>query len=206
MNNKYILFVPSLIQHLSEGRLLTNVLFYAARTLTVVLALGALAAWVKLWREISDMPGVAILGGILFQAGFLLCAYCIVHILWIRAQHMRDATDEQYKVAPIVAVGFRCVGEVFAAFYAILGISAFVFILAAGYHASSAMGFLPVPSISLGENNFVGALFCLLTMGALAVVSLLLAYLCAELTMVLVHIARNTRDARCVCAKSSAAN
>ena len=171
--------------------------------IAVLLALSGIEGWFQAWRMVFELGGAGILGGIVFQAVFLIGIYMVTHVLWIRASDISEQPASEFTVIPIVSIVLRMVGEVYACLLSVLGVGGCILILFAG--DNRLMDMLPGVGLLSGlifglvrgmDSSFLAALLFLISCLITAVFALVVFYLLAETQVVLVDIARNIRIMR----------
>lgn len=198
---KNYLFMQPALAFIGQGRLFTSLVASALRVSAVLLSLGALVAWLNMWKVVFNMDGVAILGGVLFQAFFVIGVYMVVHACWIRAADIRVLHGSDFTVIPILSVLLRLLGEINACVSLTLGVGGGVAALFGGY-----LGYQigqGIPGLGLtqsflfdllgrGGSSFVSAVLLAVGGAIGAVLWLFLFYVASEMLVALVAIARNT--------------
>jgi hypothetical protein len=111
---KQYFFIPALLEWIERPDFFNRVCAWAVRAFAVLFALGALIGWFQLWKAVFDMHGAAILGGVIFQLFFVVGAYMVLHVLWLRAAHLEALGVSDFAVLPIVPVFLKMCGEVYA--------------------------------------------------------------------------------------------
>ncbi len=195
---KNYLFMRSVLTFIGEGRLFTGIVAGALRVLAVLLSLGALIAWLQMWRTVFNMGYVAILGGLLFQVFFVVGVYMVVHTFWIRAADIQVVHAPEFTVIPILSILLKMLGEVYACISLALGVGGGVAALFGDYLGIPGIG---VPQSLLydllgSRSPFIAAVLLAVGGAIAAVVWLFLFYVASEMLVALVDIARNTRTLR----------
>ena len=206
---KKYLFMRAVLTFVGEGRLFTVVLASVLRILAVLLILGALVAWLQLWKLVFDSHGTAILGGVLFQGFFVIGVYMVVHTLWIRAADIQVAHAPEFTVVPIVSVLLKMLGEIYACISLTVGVGGGI---AApfgsgylGYQITKTIRSIPgfgLPQSLLqellprGGGGFLSVILLPVGGAIAALFSLFLFYTASEMLVAVVDIARNTRVLR----------
>jgi hypothetical protein len=201
-------FMQRVLKFIGEGALFSRICASALRVFAVLTSIGALVAWMQLWKLVFHMSGAAILGGVLFQGVFVVGAYMVVHTLWIRAADIRAIGSSEFTIIPIVSIFLRMLGEVYACISVAAGVGGGVLQLFAGYSVLASRAIRSVPGMGWEQSLFFGlfggdstssfvSAFMLMVSGVIgAVFWLALFYLASEFIVVLVDIARNTRALR----------
>jgi hypothetical protein len=205
--NKY-LFMQPVLNLISEGTLFTRIFATALRTLAVFLGIGALIAWLQIWRVVFYMQGVAILAGFICQLLSVVGVYMVVHTVWIRAGNIYAIGKSDFTVLPIVSIFLRMIGEVYACASVVLGLSGGIMLLFSGSDFLYAYPNIPMLGIGwqysllsglFGGNSassFIAALIAVVSGAFGAIFWLGVSYFMSESLIVQVEIARNTRVVR----------
>ncbi len=205
---KQYMFMRSVLEFIGRGDLFCRIFSGAVRLLVVLLILGALVAWIHLWKLVFQLEGMGLLGGILIQALFVAAVYMVVHVLVIRAVDIDALGGSQFVVIPIVSVLLRMLGEVYACICVALGIGGAILYLFAGYTGLLEQIIQAIPGAGLqralvsgplgwaGGSSFVSAVLLAVGGALAAVLWLVVFYLASELVVAIVDIARNTRALR----------
>lgn len=191
---KDYLFMSKLLPKLGEGAFFRNVFTYALKVIAVLIGIGCLISWIGFWVAIFQLSVVGIIGGLIFQLIFVVAAYAVIHIIWIRADEIKKQEAGDFTIIPIIATMVRMTGEVLATFLVIFGVAGGVFVIFAGFEAYRVFSEF-VPSISVGS-TFLGGITFSITFAIAGFIALIVNYLLAELIVVLVDMARNLKAIR----------
>lgn len=189
---------------LNDGRIIRITFAWVLRVLAVAGAIGGLAAGLIAvatgFRAADSMNAygrspaslliaVFVLGAVCFAIGYAWLGLC-----WFRAKSVLELGETHFTVLSIVSILFRLAGELNFAVDALLGVAGCLFIWLTNV---SPLNFLPLngdlPFASQASSGFVGGIEFLFLMLLGAFFSFVFAYALAELTIVLVEIAVNTR-------------
>ena len=160
-------------------------------------AIGGAVLWVSIWQEISELGSYWYYGsrivpaGVVVQILMLVLLYCLVHTLLIRARTVEQLQQTNYIIAPIFSVTLKLVGEIFACVLTFSGLAGGISIWIANRDVLRILGISAIPS--LGTASFITGFLTILVGLFLAFTSLVTFYYSAELSIVLVDIATNTR-------------
>ena len=188
--NQYLFFKPYL-QKLSEEAFFRNVFVWFLRILAGFQILALLYISYQMWAQLSAGFQANLFFTCLFtQILLLILTYLTVTIFISRSDDIAAFPhNNDYIVIPIFVIIIKMIGEIFAVFYTVMGISAAI--------AIWIIGGLPmqIPGISVfsGNSGFGGGVIALVTGPVLGFVVLSVSYLLAEQLGVLVDIARNTK-------------
>ena len=201
-------FMPRVLKFIGEGTLFSRIFASALRVFAVLLSIGALVGWIQLWKLVFDMSGAAILGGVLFQAFFVVGVYMVVHTLWIRAADIQAIGKSEFTIIPIVSIFLRMLGEIYACISVAVGVGGGVLQLFAGYSGLASRATRSIPGLGWQQSllsglfgddttsSFISALLLMVGGAIGALFWLVWFYLASEFIVVLVDIARNTRALR----------
>jgi len=186
---------------LSDGK---PIRFVVASVLRVFAGLTALAGvvWciVIAGAAFSASDAGMVIGSLLFGVLWLVSAFLQTGVLLFRAKTVADLGDSQFTVTSIVSVFCRLIGEELFVFFSVLGVGGCQFMWLAKADPLSRLGVFGaiVPSIARAGSGggFLSGIFFLIGMAVCAFFSIVIFYALAELTVVLVDIARNMSAVR----------
>lgn len=206
---KEYLLMPKVLEKIAERDFFTRTLAWSIRVFAVLFALGALVGWFQLWKQVFDMNGAAILGGVLFQVCFVIGAYMALHVLWIRANDVEQLVVDEYRVLPILPVMLRMQGEVLASLALTMGLGKGLLQLFVDQTRLGDRTVSAIPGIGWehkflvelfggqgGISSFINAILHLLGGAVGAVVWLVMFYLLAEAVKLLLGMAADLRKNR----------
>lgn len=196
---KYFFMTP-VLQWISQGKVFVKIFATIIRIIGGILLLFGLIQWFKLWKIIFHGDAELIIGGILFQALFVVGVYMIVHTLFIRANDMAQLQDDEFTIIPIIAILLKLMGEIYACFVIFISVAGGILMWFIGKYRVSWLfedvPFLPSFLMKGGSSAFVGGLSFMILGAVFAFFVLVLFYLLSELIMVQVAIAKNTKNLR----------
>lgn len=182
------------LEALNEGRKLRSGAAMLLRLMAVFTGLGGLYLVGKIVVGAFDLSVAAAIGAILFALVLGAALVGVVQVLWYRADKVSRIEDSPFTAIPIVSHFARAAGETYAVLGVAVALGGCVFIWLSGGGPAPLPGgwgaFFPGME---GGNTFVAGLLFLVSTGVLAALNLFLAYLVAELIVVLADIADNTR-------------
>jgi zinc-ribbon domain len=192
MNN--YLFADTFLNLASKGSFFRKIIATVLKVGAVLLVIGGVVAVVEVLRFILRLPTAGVLGGIIFEALFVVAVYLVAHITWIRAGDIARLPESKFNIIPIVALLVKMFGEIYSAAGAVIAVGAGVFVWFAGpqvqYFLQQSMPFFP--SSSSTNQSFVAGLL-VIAYGLLICFSILvLSYFVSELVLLGAQIERNT--------------
>jgi len=173
-------FMRYLLTWLARADHFNRLIAVAMRTGAALIVPFSLVVIFKSGKVIFELPASEILGGILFEAFFIVSIYSVIHTLFIRAHEIEVLPATEYNMFPLTAILARSVGETSAAFIALVSIGGglYVWFTAKGIHTILD----PMPKILpvFGGTNFMGGIQFMVG-GVLSALAILVAsYLVAE--------------------------
>jgi len=189
-----ILFMDGIIKSLSKGKLLQtifSIVLKGVAALGVILSVIGFINAFDIYKYLNFGEKVVHL---IFQNLLGLgTAFIIFQILWIRSEDIRKEEDDEYKAIPISKYFIKGIGEALAAASIISGV---------GYMFSTWLirNFSPVSSpfylrsLFQPDGRFLLGLYSFFSALIFAAFIIFITYLLAELIIVQVEIARNTRE------------
>ncbi|WP_448562008.1 hypothetical protein [Trichothermofontia sp.] len=130
---KKYFFMQPVLKFVREGRLFSRVFAAALRIFAVLLSISTLIGWIQVWKVVFQMNGAAVLGGLIFQALFVVGVYMVVHTVWIRAADIEAIGKSDFMVIPIVSIFLRMLGEVYACISVAVGVGGGILLLFGAY-------------------------------------------------------------------------
>jgi hypothetical protein len=192
-----IFFMKRVLAALGSGLMFKRVYGILLRIVALITAIGGAVLWVSIWQEISELGSYWYYGsrivpaGVVVQILMAVLLYCLVHTLLIRARTVEQLQQTNYIIAPIFSVTLKLVGEIFACVLTFSGLAGGISIWIANRDVLRILGISAIPS--LGTASFITGFLTILVGLFLAFTSLVTFYYSAELSIVLVDIATNTR-------------
>ena len=188
---------------LSDGQLIRLTVAWVLRFLAVLMALIGLFGFIamigvgfKASDSGSGTRSAGILIGCLFMALFVLAwGYLSAGIYTFRAHTVEELGDSHFTVLSILSLLFRLIGELMFVTYSLLGVGGCLFVWFADASPFSQLGMLgnEIPFASSAGTGFLGGIELAIICQLLAFAGIVFFYALAELSVVLVEIALNTR-------------
>lgn len=155
----------------------------AAITLRAIAGLIILLSLVVIFnggKVIFKLPASGILGGILFQACFILAIYAVVHTLVIRAREIDMIRGAEFSTFPLVALLVKTFGEMFSAFTTLVAVGGGVYVWFTGKNVATIL--TPMHRIipTFGDTTFMGGIQFMVGGVLFAMATLLVCYMVSE--------------------------
>jgi hypothetical protein len=190
-------FMKPVLTLISQGQFFRKAFTIALQILAVVIAIAGLVTWIAVWKSISGNSAEATIGIIIFQLFFVIAVYMVIHTLLIRAGDINALPDADYTVIPIVSIGLKLAGEIYACFVTVISIGGGILMCFFGGNAiylikrSAPL----VPGFGGGEGFWGGLVFMF---GGLftALFVMVFFYFLAEAVVVMADTAKNIKITR----------
>lgn len=200
------LFLAPVLKYLSEDGGLRPFVAHAYRVLAAIFIICGLYVTGAAMKSMGDWQVRELPAKFLLFIAVWAFIVAAVQILLIRSANIAGLPKSDFTVIPIVSIVLRSMGEVYASFIVIAGLTISIFALfsddAAGLLASAPMpgmggvsGFV-ANAASSAWTHIVAAVTVLGATAFLAIFYLVFFYLLAEAILVTVDIARNVRALR----------
>ena len=191
---------------LSDGKLIRLTVALVLRFLAVLMALIGLLGFIAMigvgFKASDTGPGTRstgiLIGCLLFALFVLAWGYLSAGIFTFRARTVEDLGDSHFTVLSILSLLFRLNGEVIFVTYSLLGVGGCLFVWFADASPFSQLGMLgnQIPFAGQAGTGFLGGIELAIIFLLLAFAGIVFFYALAELSVVLVEIALNTRVLR----------
>jgi hypothetical protein len=191
---------------LSDGKIIRLTVAWVLRILAVLTALLGLLGFIATiglgFKASEDGMGnrsAGLLLGCLLLALFALAwGYLSAGILTFRARSVEELGDSHFTVLSILSLLFRLNGELMFVTYSLLGVGGCLFVWFSDSSPFSALGMLgeELPFAGRAGTGFLGGIELAVLFLLIAFMSIVFCYALAELSVVLVEIALNTRGLR----------
>lgn len=188
MQQLRMLSVQPIISMLSKAAFWTHAYFYFVRSFSVLIVGSGMIQAFQAWALISKFSSVGLLGGLIFEALFILNITLLAQLTWIRAEDFKRIPADPFTLLRIGSKLSRLSGEVFAIGVGLYSISSGILYWFAGAKAARVVGeALPMyPIFSFYENNFIHGITVMITGTVAATAVLIVSYLLAQTLSVLV--------------------
>jgi hypothetical protein len=203
---KMFAFLNPFFHALSDGKLIRLTVAWVLRILAVLMALIGLfwfIAFVVFGFKSSEgslgthAAGV-IIGCLLFALFGLAWGYLSAGILTFRANSVEELGDSHFTVLSILSLLLRLNGEMMFVTYSLIGVGGCLFVWFTDFSPFSQLGMLGegLPFAGHTGTGFLGGIELAVIFLLLAFAGIIFFYALAELSVVLVEIALNTRGLR----------
>jgi hypothetical protein len=201
---------------LSDGKLIRLTVAWVLRILAVVMALLGLFCFIAFlgfgFKAIdSGMGGRSVgvlIGCLLFALFALAWGYLSAGIFTFRARSVEELGDSHFTVLSILSLLFRLNGELMFVTYSLVGVGGCLFVWFTDSSPFSHLGMLgeELPFAEHVGTGFLGGIILAVMFLLIAFVCIVVFYALAELTVVWVEIALNTRGLRKVAVEACPAS
>lgn len=116
--------VRDMLEAMSNGSLIRNVISMFVRIMAVVIGVAAFVVWIRCWGDIGNNGFWGGVGMFIWQLVFPVAAFVSLKVVYLRGMDIRDMPDSRFTVAPIVANLIAMKGEAAFAFLAIMSVPA----------------------------------------------------------------------------------
>lgn len=199
-------FLDPFFHALSDGKLIRLTVAWVLRILAIITALTGLLGFIAVigftFRASEEGLGTRsagiLIGGVLLALFALAWGYLSAGILVFRANSVKELGDSHFTVLSILSLLFRLNGELMFVMYSLLGIGGCLFVWFTDFSPFSELGMLgeEIPFASRAGTGFLGGIEFAVIFVLIAFAGIVFSYALAELSVVLVEIALNTRGLR----------
>ncbi|MCJ7483277.1 MAG: hypothetical protein MUO31_09965 [Thermodesulfovibrionales bacterium] len=188
-----LFFMEPIIKSLSKKNLLQEIFSGILKGLAILIALTTLWTFFKGFDVFHYLDfGQKIIYFFFFNMLALITGFIICQILWIRSEDIRQERNEEYKAIPIFKYMIKAFGEIYGVCVIIAGFSSMIFVwlkIGRGLYAEL------IPNLGLvSSDTFLSGLLLFLSAIIISGFVIFITYYLAELTSVLVDIAKNIRE------------
>jgi hypothetical protein len=185
------LLLKSTIEKFTEGGFLKKLFSWLAKAIAIVVVVYGIYRFIDQWSGMGEGME-AVLSKIIYQALWLLLVYVVMHIWWMKGMKLAGLKDTDYVLIPTAVHYVRGFGETVASYSIILSVAhAFIALL-----INSTYNIVPdIPMVIhiSTESSFLWSLILLANGVLVGIIMLGVYYLVAEILLVWLEIARNTR-------------
>lgn len=176
------LFMESVLQYLSQGRVWRRGVGLLLQFLAIVAVSWGLVQWFSMWRYAARAAFFPLVGLVIFQLLFLVTIYMVAHTLYLRGRNCTALPEAKYQLIPIFALIIKAFGEAYASVCAVMGLGGGVLVWLMGGYARSLVkkGAPLLPHLGSGY-GFMGGLAILIGGALMASASLIFSYTASEI-------------------------
>jgi len=188
---------------LSDGKLIRLTVAWVLRILAIFAALFGLLGFITIIGfslkasegGIGTRTAGILVGCLLLAVLVLAWGYLSAGIFVFRAKSVEELGDSHFTVLSILSLLFRLNGELMFVMYTLLGIGGCLFVWFTDFSPFSMLGMLgeELPFATRSSTGFLGGIELAVLFILIAFAGIVLSYALAELSVVLVEIALNTR-------------
>jgi len=186
-----ILFFKAMIEKFTDGDFLKKLFSWLAKAIAIAALVYGLYRFVDQWSEIGEGME-AVLSRIVYQALWLLLVYIVMHIWWMKGVKLSGLKDTDYVLIPTAVQYTRGFGEMVASYSIIMSVAqAFIALLL--NFTNNSLAEIPLVIHISTESSFLWSIILVANGVLVGIVLLGVYYLVAEILLVWLEIARNTR-------------
>lgn len=183
---------------LSDGKIIRLATTWVLRVLGVISPVCGLVGFILILRPafqganggFDNRSAGALLGSLILALLGLCWGYLCFSLCFFRASCVLKLADGHFTVLPILSILFKLNGEMFFITYSLIGIGGCLFVWFSDFSPPLLGGF---PFLGGESTGFLGGIeFAVLGLLS-AFIGIIISYALAELTVILVEIATNTR-------------
>ena len=191
-----VFFMKNVLNKLSEEEFFKKATAIFIKILAGLLFIYVLIAWITIWKNVFDLSGTAMVGGIIFQLLYIIGMYMVIHVMFIRSLHIKQLEKEKLFIYPLSAIIIKMLGEMWASFQVFIGVAGGILIWFAGRQAGKVLWKVPMIGF-LGkvstQGDFLGGLSFMIRLTITGCIIILVFYLVAEGLNLLHKLEKNTR-------------
>jgi hypothetical protein len=191
---------------LSDGKIIRLTVAWVLRILAVLMVLIGLLGFIFIIGmgfkasegNLGTRSAAILIGCVLLALFSLAWGYLTAGVLTFRAHSVGELGDSHFTVLSILSLLFRLNGELMFVTYSLLGVGGCLFVWFTDFSPFSLLGMLgeALPFATRASTGFLGGIELALLFLLIAFFSIVIFYALAELSVVLVEIALNTRGLR----------
>jgi len=171
-----------LLDLLAQDRFLRRMVAIGLKVGATLVVLFSLAVFFHAGRVLFDLPPNGILGGVLFEALFVLAVYAAVHVLVLRARQIEALPAGDYPALRMAPFLVRALAEAYAAFVSLVAVGGGIFVWFTNLSLEKVL-YPPARSLFVSARSdptFLGGIEFMLIGMLSGYVVLLIAYVIAE--------------------------
>lgn len=188
--DKFLILKPT-IEKFTEAGFLKKLFSWLAKAIAIVVLGYGIYRFVDNWQDMGNVVE-AVLSRIIYQALWLLLIYVVMHIWWMKGMKLSGLKDTDYILIPTAVHYIRGFGEM-AASYSIIVSIAYVFEALLTNSTYNMDPWIPMLIPVTTTSSFLWSIILLVNGVLVGIILLGVYYLVAEILLVWLEIARNTR-------------
>ncbi len=192
MGHRYF-FMNSLLERFSQPVFFCRLVAITLRVVAALIALLSLTIFFKVGKLTFDLSPNRVLGGILFEAFFIIAVYAAVHAFLIRARDIEEVKPgEPYAIAVMVLL-LKLAGEAYCAFVSMMAVGGGLFVWFTNQELGGVLGPLVrvlFPGIG-DDSSFMGGIEFMASGVLIGLGMLVIAYAASQALSLLIRPARN---------------
>lgn len=186
---KYFFMRPWL-EMLASASFLRWLVAKTLRVTAALIVLFSLIAFFYVGKIIFELPPSGMLGGILFQACFIVAIYGVVHAFFIRARDIDRLGADVHSIFPMLTLLLKLAGEAMSIFVALVAVGSGVYVWFTSRSVATILNPMPVFLPTFGDATFIGGIEFMVSGVLLAILLLLVFYALAEITELLARLVK----------------
>jgi len=187
-NSKYF-FMGALLERLAQPTFFCRAVATALRTMAALAALLSLTIFFKVGKLTFEMTPNKVLGGVLFEACYVVAIYAVVHVFFVRARDVETVgAGETYAIA-VTALLLKLAGEAYCMFVSLLSIGGGLYVWFTNQGLGNVLGSL-VRALFPGvgdDPNFMEGIEFMASGVLLGLGALVLAYAASQALVMLIR-------------------
>jgi hypothetical protein len=186
-------FMVALLERLAQPAFFCRLVSVTLRAAAALIALLSLTIFFKVGKLTFEMAPNLALGGILFEAFYVVAIYAVVHVFFIRARDIEAIKSENSYAIAVAATLAKLAGEAYFAFVSLIAIGGGLFVWFTNQGLGNVFGSL-VRSLFPGagdDPNFMGGIEFMASGIFVGLAVLVVAYAVSQALTMLIQPARN---------------
>ena len=121
-------FMQAVLERLAQPAFFSRVVSIALRAMAALIALFSLTIFFKVGKLTFEMTPNRVLGGVFFEAFYVVAVYAAVHIFFLRAREIEEIKSGEFYALAILVSLLKMVGEAYCAFVSLIAIGGGLFV------------------------------------------------------------------------------
>lgn len=181
-------FMRPLLEMLASASFLRWLVAKTLRVAAALIVLFSLVAFFYAGKVIFELSPSGMLGGILFQACFIVAIYAVVHAFFIRARDIDRLDARIHTIFPMLSLLLKLAGEAMSVFIALVAVGGGVYVWFTGRSVATILNPMPVFLPAFGDTTFMGGIEFMVGGMLIAIALLLIFYALSEITELLARL------------------